>query len=455
MIKATEEGDYSHTSNWSSARALCEFGDAGLDAIVGVVGPHAPNKKSFDRLVEIAKSRPCELEGVEQFQEMAVDAFGRETTPLLMYVLRYINRFNFNGTHYFTDLIYLLNDMDFKIILDLMGDDDVGIRRAATQVCQDPHLELEEGFDVDPWDADGDVPRELVEALGDDDKMVRHRVAKMFGALDGLDTDVDYTIHSLTYMLEDFNPDIRDNATRALYNLGDNLLYHYGGLYVSVIIKSLLDASEDDAVATALADEIADSPFAFWHDCEEVINPIVVETMLKNKKASLLCDDGGYSITTPLKEFHREIWNTIMESIYDKNWYATNALGSFVKWFSHLVCRDSDYSIIRELTGRLNDEDAEMIDRKIAAGVLGALYGGFVWQIDDIKRESNATLSALTRCASNSSTSQELKNYVVSVIADYATPAKEPREPVYNDGDLWKLFREYHKSKESELNEQQ
>lgn len=444
MLKQDLEGAIGAASeydlHWNSARALCEFKDVGLDAIADVVEPYVKDRESFDKLVKIVKTPSFEVEDEEY---LCKDVFGIEITPILLYIIKYgtcasstADAFGFedDGADCFVDWMYLLNDEDFDLILDLLEDPAERVREAAARVGCSCCFEFSDSigyFDTD----DGDVPEQVTNALKDGAPWMRRDVAKMFERLVDFNMDVEYTIDLLIYRLEDSNIGIRDGAARALYNLSTKLhAYSYDR-----IIKALLETSDDEVIFTALVDEIREYS-APWHDGyyyydSEVVNPIIMEALLKSKHIALLANGYESIITDPVKELHHEIWDTVIRTLYNKNRYAIDALDVFSKDIP------LDSTTIDALIETLNDDEVETVDRKTSAIALGKIHNGYSQRIDEIMRDSQRIMSALSVLARAPDVDNEVRDIVLSMVEVTGVDRVDTRQ-------LSTIFYEYHKSKE-------
>ena len=442
MLKQDLEGAIGAASeydlHWNSARALCEFKDVGLDAIADVVRPYAKDPESFDKLVKIVKTP---LYGVEDEERLCRDVFGREITPILLYIIKYnydssaADAFEFedDGADCFVAWMYLLNDENFDLILDLLEDHAERVREAAARVGCSCCFEFSDSigyFDTD----EGDVPEQVTNALKDGNPWMRRDVAKMFERLVDFNIDVEYTISTLIYRLEDSNIGIRDGAARALYNLSTKLhAYSYDR-----IIKALLETSDDEVIFTALVDEIREYS-APWHDGyyyydSEVVNPIIMETLLKSKHIALLANEYESIITDPVTELHHEIWNTVIRTLYNKNRYAIDALDVFSKDIP------PDSTTIDTLIETLNDGEAETVDRKTSAIALGNIHNGYSRRIDEIMQDTQRIMSALSVLARAPDADNEVRDIVLSMVEVTGVDRVDTRQ-------LSTIFYEYHQSK--------
>lgn len=416
----------------------------GLDVIADVVRPYVKDQESFDKLVKIVKTPFFEVEDEER---LCKDVFGREITPILLYIIKYncssstADAFGFtdDDADCFVDWMYILNDEDFDPILDLLEDHDERVRKVVARVGRSCCFEFSESigyFDTD----EGDVPEQMTNALKDGDPRMRRDVAKMFERLVRFNIDVEHTISTLIYRLEDSNIGIRDGAARALYNLSTKLhAYSYDR-----IIKALLETSDDEVIFTALVDEIREYS-APWHDGyyyydSGVVNPIIMEALLKSKHIALLANGYESIITDPVKELHHEIWNTVIRTLYNKNRYAIDALDVFSKDIP------PDSTTIDTLIETLNDGEAETVDRKTSAIALGKIHNGYSRRIDEIMRDSQRIMSALSVLARTPDADDEVHDIVLSIVEVTGVDRVDTRQ-------LSTIFYEYHKYKENEPDE--
>ncbi len=311
-------------------------------------------------------------------------------------------------------------------LIDLLQDDDVRVRSAAVRLgSRDPeYLEesLDLSFEVYSWYDETD---QLLGVLKDNTLIVYYNIVGLFGKLTFEDpADVGYVIGDLAYLIEDPNPYVRETATKALYHFGLNVYMQPHDQEIICIIKTLLEASEDESVSEALhtADEYR--PWEYWYEYRKpkIVTHAVIETLIKNRNVALLRSEYQNIAALALTNLCQEAWGTIMQAVYDKNRRARHVLEVFGRDIP------PDYATIETLIETLNSAEAESIDRKISAIVLGWISGNYSWKIDAIRRNSDLISSALSELATD--------------------------VDVGDIGQLDELFWEYHKSKEAELGEQ-
>lgn len=413
------EAEECYYTDWNCARALCEFGGAGLDAIIDVVRPHIKDRESFDELIELSKKEHTDTDWDDEDSpawKLCYLYNKLDDEPVIIPILLYLMKYGYPEIGVVAaQMMYILEDKNIYHLFDLLKDDDVRVRRAAARLGSQYPTYLEETndfyFEVD-LEADETDP--LLEALKDDDWDVRHNIAEMFSKLiiSGF-PDIGYVINDFIYLIEDPNPDVRGAAAEAFYRLG--LLVQGSLPYQELerIIKTLLDMSEDENVRDVLRNVQEDHSWDEWHEYSpDVISPIVIEMLMKNRNLALL--GGGFFsdniVLYALNELFHEVWDIIMQALYDKNRHAIDAFDDF----SRSALPDS--TAIDALIEKLNDDEAEMIDRKISAVVLGMLHNRCFWRIDDIRRDSDRISSALSALAIDVDADKEVRDTVLSMV---------------------------------------
>ncbi|MEA3325003.1 MAG: hypothetical protein U9Q37_07690 [Euryarchaeota archaeon] len=235
--------------------------------------------------------------------------------------------------------------------------------------------------------------------------------------------DIIHATDDLTYLIEDPNPHVRETATEALYRFGLNAYMQPHDQEIIRVIKTLLEASEDESVFEALhmADEY--HPWEYWYEYRkpEIVTHAVTETLIKNRNVVLLGLVHQNIAALALTKLCQEAWGTIIQALYDKDRHARYVLGEFGSDVP------PDYATVETLIETLDDAEAEAIDRKISAIVLNRIHGIYSRQIVEIRRNSDRISSALSELAADGN--------------------------VGDIGQLDELFREYHESKEEELDE--
>ncbi|NIA10870.1 MAG: hypothetical protein GWP10_14375 [Nitrospiraceae bacterium] len=450
MVEAAEANDY-YTPDWKSARALCEFGDVGLDAIVDIVKPHVKDRGSFDELIEMAREEHPDTDWDDEDSpewKLCYLYNKLDDEPVIIPILLYLMKYGYPEIGVVAaQMIYLLGDKNIYLLFDLLKDDDIRVRKAAASLGSQYPEYLEEHidfyFDVD-LEADETDP--LLEALKDDDWDVRHNISEMFSKLiiSGF-PDIGYVINDFIYLIEDPNPDVRGAAAEAFYRLGLLVQGSLPDQELERIIKTLLGMSEDENVRDVLRNVQEDHSWDEWHEYSpDVISPIVIEMLMKNRNLALL-GGGLFSdniVIYTLNELFHEVWDIIIQVLYDKNRHAIDAFDDF----SRSALPDS--TAIDALIETLNDNEAKAIDRKISAVVLGMLRNRCFWRIDDIRRDSDRISSALSVLATDVDVDKEVRDTVLSMVK--VTDVNRDDTKLLDE-----LFHEYHKSGRSEPNERQ
>jgi hypothetical protein len=413
------EAEECYYTDWNCARALCEFGGAGLDAIIDVVRPHIKDRESFDELIELSKKEHPDTDWDDEDSpawKLCYLYNKLDDEPVIIPILLYLMKYGYLEIGVVAaQMMYILEDKNIYHLFDLLKDDDVRVRRAAARLGSQYPTYLEETndfyFEVD-LEADETDP--LLEALKDDDWDVRHNIAEMFSKLiiSGF-PDIGYVINDFIYLIEDPNPDVRGAAAEAFYRLGLLVQGSLPDQELERIIKTLLDMSEDENVRDVLRNVQEDHSWDEWHEYSpDVISPIVIEMLMKNRNLALL--GGGFFsdniVLYALNELFHEVWDIIMQALYDKNRHAIDAFDDF----SRSALPDS--TAIDALIEKLNDDETEMIDRKISAVVLGMLHNRCFWRIDDIRRDSDRISSALSALAIDVDADKEVRDTVLSMV---------------------------------------
>jgi len=443
MIEAAESDEY-YTPNWESARALCEFGDAGLDAIIDVVRPHIKDRESFDELIELAKEEHTDTEWDDEDSPAwklcyLYNKLDDESViiPILLYLMKY--GYSEIGV-VAAQMTYLLGDKNIYLLFDLLKDDDIRVRKAAASLgsqCPE-YLEghIDFYFDVD-LEADETDP--LLEALKDDDWGVRHNISEMFSKLIiGGFPDIGYVINDFIYLIEDPNPDVRGAAAEAFYRLGLLVQGSLPDQELERIIKTLLDMSEDENVRDVLRKVQEDHSWDEWHEYSpDVISPIVIEMLMKNRNLALV-GGGLFSdniVIYALNELSHEVWDIIMQALYDKNRHAIDAFDDFSR--SALL----DSTAIDALIETLNNDETEEIDRKTSVIALGKIHNKYSQRIDEIMRDSQRIMSALSVLARAPDVDNGVRDIVLSMVEVTGVGRVDTKQ-------LSTMFYEYHKSNE-------
>lgn len=425
-------------SYWKSARALCEFGDAGLAVIIDVVRPYMKAQKSFDKLVEIVEMAREERTNDEDYDEDSLEwelcdlYYKFETEPAMIPVLLYLMKHGSPGyersdvSGVAAQMMCLLDDKNLQHLVDLLQDDDVRVREAAAWLGSGYPEYLEESldlsFEVYSWYGETD---QLLEVLKDNTRIVYYNIVGLFGKLAFHDpVDIIDVIDDLAYLIEDPDPAVRETATEALYHFGLNVYMQPHDQEITHIIKTLLEASEDESVFEALHTADDARPWDYWYEYRkpEIVTHAVIETLIKNRNVALLGSMSQNIATLALTKLCQGAWGTIVQALYDKDRRAIFVFDDFSRDIP------PDYATIETLIETLNNDGAEEIDRKISAIVLGRIPRSYSWKIDEIRRNSEWISSALSELAAD--------------------------VDVGDIRQLDKLFWEYHKSKENELDEQ-
>ena len=217
-------------SHWKSARALCEFGDAGLTVIVDVVRPYMKDQKSFDKLVEIVKKEHTDDEDYGYNEDpLALELcdlyYKLQREPVIIPVLLYLMKHGSSDVRgVAAQMVCLLNDKNMQHLIDLLQDADIRVRSAAVRLGSRYPEYLEESldlsFEVYSWYGETD---RLLKVLKDNTLSGYYNIVGLFGKLAFHDPmDIIDATDDLTYLIEDPNPHARETATVALYRFGLN-----------------------------------------------------------------------------------------------------------------------------------------------------------------------------------------------------------------------------------------
>ena len=259
-IEASDRGG-SYYPNWESARALCEFGNGGLDAIIDVVKPHIADSEHFGDLVSIVKGDYTAINSSDKYNENSLalelcDLYAElqneyAIVPLLIYLVKCASE---NIGVVAAQMMYLLENQMLYRFFDLLRDDDVMVRRVVASLGSVEPVYLSEMFnsyfELDLYIDEIDT---LVSALKDNDPGVRQSIAEMFSKIIVRGSfDVNYAIDSLIYLIDDPEPHVREAAAEALYRFGSNACERLSDHERMTIIGTLLDASEDESIRCAI-----------------------------------------------------------------------------------------------------------------------------------------------------------------------------------------------------------
>ena len=259
-IEASDRGG-SHHPNWEPARALCEFGNDGLDAIIDAARAYIADSEHFGDLVSIVKGDYTAINSSDKYNEDSLalelcDLYAElqneyAIVPLLIYLMKHASE---NVGVVAAQMMYLLENQAIHRFFDLLRDDDVRVRRVVASLGSVKPAYLSElfnsYFELDLYIDEIDT---LVGALKDNDPGVRQSIAEMFSKIIVRGSfDINYAIDNLIYLIDDPEPHVREAAAEALYRFGSNVCEGLTDHERMAIIGTLLDASEDESIRCAI-----------------------------------------------------------------------------------------------------------------------------------------------------------------------------------------------------------